>query len=794
MITNKTLNKLEYFTVLGNLSSFAQTKLAQDEIAHLLPAASFEEAQELLNQTYQEAQFYDVEDSPDCSIDDCSQILLQARVDSTLSMGELLRVMRLLRTARLVQSTLCKQYEKIDTTALQSQAALIYCDRQLEDDIDFAIISEEEINDKASDDLYAIRKKIKKINADIKEKLISYTKRGELSKYLQDSIVTLRGDRYVIPVKSEYKSYVNGIVHDTSGSGSTFFIEPMAIVELNNQLREAILAEKDEIRRILKAFTSRVGKIAEYLQRTQQIVVSFDVLFSKVKYAVSIKAKRPILNQNGVIDIQNARHPLINPKKVVPISVKLGKDFDVVVVTGPNTGGKTVTLKTVGLLTLMAMAGFFVPCREDSQLSYFDKIFCVIGDEQSIEQSLSTFSSHMVNLKDILNQCDQSTLVLVDEVGAGTEPNEGSALALAITEFLRQSGAKCLITTHYSQLKEYSLTADRVENASMEFNPQTFEPTYKLIMGVPGSSNAISIAEKLGMNKQVIDLAKSSVSDEKIAFEKVLQNAETIRRNYEQLHLELQEEKRLLDIESQRVKKMNEGLMQERQKLLQGSKDEAKQIVKKAQEESKRLVDQIKQILNSAELSDKKLFEARALAKQLNAIDVSTQSEQDEEYVFTGSNVNFATLKVGDVAFSKKLNVQVKIAEIKNKDKIIVKAGNISATVTAGDLFVSKVEKQRTERKYNGGSKAKSQVAARSLSNEINLLGQRVDEAVANLDAFIDAAVLSGLSTVWVIHGMGTGRLRAGIHQHLKNHPNVAEFRLGKYGEGESGVTVVTLK
>ncbi|MBR2974898.1 MAG: endonuclease MutS2, partial [Clostridia bacterium] len=649
MITQKTLNKLEYFSVLSQLSTFAQSKLGKAQIDALLPAQTFADAQQLLTETHQASKYYDVEGSPDCSIDDCEQIFKQAKVDSMLSTGELLCVMRLLRTSRLLQNSLLRQFEAIDTTALQSQAALIYCDRQLEEDIDFAIISEEEINDKASDDLYAIRRKIKKINADIKDKLVSYTKRGELSKYLQDSIVTLRGDRYVIPVKSEYKSYVNGIVHDTSGSGSTFFIEPMAIVELNNQLREAILAEKDEIRRILKAFTARVGKIADFLLRTQQVIVHFDVLFSKVKYAVSIKAKRPILNDNGVIDIQNARHPLINPSKVVPISVKLGKDFDVVVVTGPNTGGKTVTLKTVGLLTLMAMTGLFVPCREDSILSYFDKVFCDIGDEQSIEQSLSTFSSHMVNLKDILNQADKSSLVLVDEVGAGTEPNEGSALALAITEFLRQSGAKCLITTHYSQLKEYSLTAERVENASMEFNPQTFEPTYKLIMGVPGSSNAISIAEKLGMNQQVITLAKQSVSDEKVAFEKVLQNAETIRRNYEQMLADLQEEKRLLAQESQRVKKLNDGLMQERQKLLQSSKDEAKQIVKKAQEESKQLVNQIKQLLNSSDLSDKNLFEARALAKQLNAIDVSTESEKEEDYIFTGSNVNLDTLKVGDV-------------------------------------------------------------------------------------------------------------------------------------------------
>lgn len=793
MINAKTLNKLQYHDILQTVSSFCVSSMAQKKTRALFPASCFEDALQLVAETKQGYDLFQYETSFDLSVDDVTEICALAKVGSCLSMKNLLEIMRVLRTARHLQASLFVDYE-IDISLLQARAYALYNDKQLEDDIDFAVLSDDEMNDKASDDLFSIRKRIKAINADIKQKLQSYTKNNEMSKYLQDSIVTLRGDRYVIPVKQEYKSFVSGIVHDQSSTGATLFIEPMAIVQLNNSLREAMLEEKAEIQRILQAFTDRIAPVAQQIAASVDAISDIDVIFSKVKYALDNKCTLPLLNNNGVVNIKKARHPLLDKRKVVPISVKLGDDYDIIVVTGPNTGGKTVTLKTIGLMCAMAMTGLFIPCQEESVVSYFDDILCDIGDEQSIEQNLSTFSGHITNLRDILNVCDVGHLVLIDEVGAGTEPNEGAALALAITDFLRKSGAKAVITTHYGRLKEYSLTTDRVENASMEFDLQTLAPTYKLIMGVPGSSNAIAIASKLGLRQDVISFAKDSVSDEKLAFERVLQNADVIRREYESKLEKLAEDQKLLQVERERTAKLNGNLQHEREKLLSGSREEAKRIVAKAKEESAQLIAEIKDILSQEVISDKDLFKARNIAKQLN--DVKVEAEDDgDEIIFTGDKVDFSKLKIGDVVYSQKLGVQVKISEIRSKSRIKVKCGGITTEVNCDDLYSSVSEtNQKNRRVYGNKSNTKAQINTRRQSNEINVIGQTVDDAIMAVDEFIDSAVVAGFSQIWVIHGMGTGRLRAGLHAHFRHHPNVAQFRLGVYGEGESGVTVVTLK
>lgn len=794
MINSKTLSKLQYFDILDSVSAYAVSSVAKAKVRNLLPSENYEQALTLISETKQAYNLFQYESSFDLSVDDIGEVCALARVGSCLSMGQLLQVMRVLRTARNLQSSLFVDYG-IDLSLLQAKAYLLYNDKQLEDDIDFAILSDEEMNDKASNDLYNIRKRIKAINADIKQKLQSYTKNSDMSKYLQDSIVTLRGDRYVIPVKQEYKSFVSGIVHDQSSTGATLFIEPMAIVQLNNSLREATLEEKAEIQRILQAFTDRVSPVATQILKAQDTISDIDVIFSKVKYALDNKCTLPQLNNQGIIDIKKARHPLIDPKKVVPISVKLGELCDIIVITGPNTGGKTVTLKTVGLMCAMATSGLFVPCQEESVLSYFVDILCDIGDEQSIEQNLSTFSGHITNLRDILNVAGRDNLVLIDEVGAGTEPNEGTALALAITEFLRKSGAKCVITTHYGKLKEYSLTTDRVENASMEFDIATLAPTYKLVMGVPGSSNAIAIASKLGLRQDVIEFAKNNVSDEKLAFERVIQNADEIRKEYERKLAELESERKEVFAEKARTEKLNASLQGERDKLLRSSREDARKIVAKAREEALGLVSQIKEILSRDVVSDKDLFVARDIAKQIEKIDISEQEESDEEIIFTGDRVEFEKLRVGDVVFSQKMGVQVKVLEIRSRSKIKVRCGNITTEVDASDLYYSKSEKNmRVSRSYRANGEPKTKINTRSFNNELNVIGQTVSEAIANVDEFIDEAVLAGLSQLWIIHGMGTGKLRAGLHAHFKNHPNVADFRLGVYGEGESGVTVITLK
>lgn len=776
------------------VSAYCISSIAQGKVRNLKPAADWEKAVQTLDETKQAFDLFRFETSFDLSVDDVSEACALARVGSCLSMKQLLQIMRVLRTSRNLQTALFADYG-IDISLLRAKAYLLYTDKQLEDDIDFAILSEEEINDRASDELFAIRKRIKAINADIKQKLQSYTKSGEMSKYLQDTIVTLRGDRYVIPVKQEYKSFVSGIVHDQSSTGATLFIEPMAIVQLNNALREAMLNEKAEIQRILQAFTDRISPVAEHIGISVETISDIDVIFAKVKYGLDNRCTFPVLNKDGIVDIKNARHPLLDKRNVVPISVKLGKDYDVIVITGPNTGGKTVTLKTIGLMCVMAMSGMFVPCGDESVVSYWDDILCDIGDEQSIEQNLSTFSGHITNLRDILNVCRSGYLVLIDEVGAGTEPNEGAALALAITDYLKNSGAKCVITTHYGQLKEYSLTTPRVENASMEFDMQTLAPTYKLIMGVPGSSNAIAIAAKLGLRKDVVDFAKNSVSGEKLAFEQVLQNADAIRRDYESKLVELNDRQGQLQQELERTRSLNGSLQNERDKLLSASREEAKRIVAKAKEEVAELISEIKNILNKDIVSDKDLFAARGIAKKIDAVQTE-QNDDDDEIVFTGDKVDFAKLAVGDIVYSQKLGVQVKIAEIRGPNRIKVKCGNISTEVKADDLYYSVSEtKQRKARVYGGAkSQPKTQINDRSFNNEINVIGMTVADAIAAVDNFIDAAVLAGMSQIWVIHGFGTGKLRAGLHTHFKKHPNVADFRLGTYGEGEGGVTVLTLK
>ena len=793
MINNKTLNKLQYFDILQQVSAFCVSSVAKQKVNELLPAVTIEEAQTLILETKQAYDLFQFETSFDLSVDDLSEVCALARVSSCLSMRQLLQVMRLLRTSRYLQASLFTDHG-IDISLLQAKAYQLYVDKELEEEIDFAILSDEEMNDKASAELYAIRKKIKGINADIKAKLQSYTKNSDLSRYLQDTIVTMRGDRYVIPVKQEYKGYVNGIVHDQSATGATLFIEPMAIVQLNNALREAILEEKAEVQRILQSFTDRISPVSQRILVSQQTICEIDVIFSKVKYAFENKCTLPILNNKGQINLKRARHPLLDKKKVVPISVKLGYDYDVIVITGPNTGGKTVTLKTIGLMCAMAMTGLFVPCQEESELSFFEDIFCDIGDEQSIEQNLSTFSGHISNLRDILDVCKNGHLVLVDEVGAGTEPNEGTALALAVTDFLRNSGAKCVITTHYGKLKEYSLLTPRVENASMEFDLNTLSPTYKLIMGVPGSSNALAIASKLGMRSDVINWAKQNVTDENSAFEQALANAEKIRKQYEAQLEQLEADRKVLQKELAQAETLNGSLQNERNKLLAGSREEAQRIVAKAREQANDLIAEIKNILAQDEISDRALFAARGISKQIAEIQIQQEEEQDE-IIFTGDPVDFAKLKVGDLVYSKKMNVQVRVVDIKSPSRIRVKVGGISTEVKVDDLFVAVVEANKNSKnRTRKPSQTKSTINTRSVKNEINVIGKTVDEAIVIVDAFIDTAVLSGLSTVWVIHGMGTGKLRAGLHAHFKRHANVAEFRLGVYGEGESGVTCLTLK
>lgn len=787
-MNEKTLQKLEYQTVLNRAAQFAVSPTAKQKLLAAKPSGDIDEIAFLLGLTDEALQYVNHSVIPEFGFDDITDAAQKARVVSTLSMKELLRVMRLLRLSRISKATLIN-FSALPECSIKELAAAIYVDRTLEELIDVSIVSEEEMSDKASEKLASIRREIKKVNAEIRAKLASYTKSKELAPYLQDAIVTMRGGRYVIPVKQEYKGAVNGLVHDQSASGSTLFIEPMAIVNLNNQLKTLSADEKEEIERILQEFTKSVSQIAQRLVTNQEIISDLDVAFAKARYAIDIRAAKPAVNQKGFCDIKKGRHPLLSRDTVVPVSVYLGKDFNIVVVTGPNTGGKTVTLKTIGLFCLMAYTGMYLPASEGTEVALFEEIFCDIGDEQSIEQSLSTFSSHIKNISAVLSKVNSDTLVLLDELCAGTEPNEGAALALAVTEFLRQSGARAVLTTHYSLLKEYSLVTEGVENASMEFNPDTFEPTYRLIMGVPGSSNAIEIATRLGLDKRVIEIARGRLTGEKISFENVLQNAERIRHEFLGKKEEVESEKRLIQEELAKAKEQNKILQEEREKLLRNSKIQAKQIISDAQAQSKEILDRLKEIVDRAGLDEKSLFEGRALAKKLKEKTYSDDATEPQD-IFTGDKVDPSTLEKGDSVYVPKLNSVASVIAVEKGGKARIKCGSITTVVTLDELYRF-VDTRPKEKKISSVSTPLRKLAART---EINLLGMTVGEAVVETDKFIDEAILNGLSEIKIVHGVGTGKLRQGLHDHFRNHPNVAEFRLGVYGEGEAGVTILKLK
>ena len=785
----KVYKKLELDAILTSVAAHAVSDVAKRQIINTEPSNDIAVVRRLLEETSEARRNISVYNIiPEFSFDSVAVIADKAKILSTLSMAELLCVMRLLRVSRLVMSALTSVDDE-SITILPCLARGIFCDRKLEDDIDFAILSEDMMNDRASSHLYSIRQSIKRANEEVKNKLQQYIKSAQYQKYLQDAIITVREDRYVIPVKQEYRGYIKGLVHDVSGSGATLFVEPVEIVNLNNQIKILLKEEAAEIDRILREFTARVGEISGALVENEKIVASLDAIYARAHYADEIRGTVPKINARGYINIKKGRHPLIDKNKVVPVSISLGKTFDILVVTGPNTGGKTVSLKSVGLFVLMAGCGLFLPCEEESEISLFDEIYCDIGDEQSIEQSLSTFSGHMTNIADILKNITPNSLILFDELGAGTEPNEGAALALAITEYILSVKAKAIITTHYTQLKEFSLVTDRVENASMEFDLTTFAPTYKLVVGVPGSSNAIQIAKRLGIGDDIIENAKSKLSAEKISFENVLQRAEKLRQQYENTNEEIAEMKRSLAKELETAKNQNKILASEREQLLKNSKAEAKRIVQEPTEESKRLLDELKKIIRRYNADESILFELRSKIKKFG----DKKYENDENIPNFSRPIEFDSIKVGDYVFVKKLNATGKVlSKNESKKKLEVAVGAMKISASANDL----AEALKTAEDIGQAKtvSVKTNIAAKTLTNEINLIGQTVDEALVNLDAFIDSCLVASINEIRIIHGRGTGALMKGVQDHLKKHAHVAEFRLGAYGEGDRGVTIAKLK
>lgn len=679
MFDQKSLTTLEYPKILDRLATFAQSPGGKKKASELVPYEKIADALHALNETAEaDRVLFEYSLSPSFAVDDIGDILVKAKKGATLAIPDIMKVGRSLRVSRRLKYTIDKVK---DCPLLADMAMGLFENETLEKKIFDAFLSETEVADNASNELRAIRIRIRKLNDNVRSKLQLFITSPQYSKYLQDNIITVRGDRYVIPVKSDCKGTIPGLVHDQSASGSTLFVEPMQIVELNNELKVELVNEQLEIEKILRNFSNQIEGCADGITYSYNTVVDMDMVFAKAQLAREYKATKPELNEDGVIDIRAGRHPLIDQKKVVPVSLALKKDEKMLLITGPNTGGKTVTLKLVGLFTLMAMSGLFIPAKS-ANLSIFDGVYSDIGDEQSIEQSLSTFSSHIKNTIGILDVITDKSLVLFDELGAGTDPGEGAALAVSIAEYLLRVGAKSFITSHFNDLKEFSLVTKGVVAASMEFDSNTFCPTYKLVMGAIGSSNALAIAKKLGLSDEIIENAKSKISVEKRQFDNVLTAAEKTRMKAAELVSEasIDRENAAKALKDAEIEKKR--IEEKREKLDESIRKETKRLIENSVEEANDILEQIKEILNKPQVEDKDLFEARKLKKQLENMTADYEKEAVVEDVKDDS-----PLKIGDNVFVKSLQKKGKLTSVNQRGEAVVAFGKLTTKVKKDDYY-----------------------------------------------------------------------------------------------------------
>lgn len=679
MFDQKSLNTLEYPKILERLAAFAQSQGGKQKARDLVPYENVTDALHALDETAEaDRVLFEYSLSPSFAVDDIAEILTKAKKGATLAIPDIMKVGRSLRVSRRLKYTIDKVK---DCPILADMAMGLFENEFLEKKIFDAFLSETEVADNASNELRAIRIRIRKLNDNVRSKLQLFITSPKYSKYLQDNIITVRGNRYVIPVKSDCKGTIPGLVHDQSASGSTLFVEPMQIVELNNELKVELVNEQLEIEKILRDFSNQIEGCADGITYSYNTIVDMDMVFAKAQLAREYKATKPELNEDGVINIRAGRHPLIDGKKVVPVSLALAKDEKMLLITGPNTGGKTVTLKLVGLFTLMAMSGLFIPAKS-ANLSVFDGVYSDIGDEQSIEQSLSTFSSHIKNTIGILSVVTDKSLVLFDELGAGTDPGEGAALAVSIAEYLLKVGAKAFITSHFNDLKEFSLVTKGVVAASMEFDSNTFCPTYKLVMGAIGSSNALAIAKKLGLSDEIIDNAKSKISVEKRQFDNVLTAAEKTRMKAAELVNEasIDRENAAKALKDAEIEKKR--IEEKREKLDESIRKETKRLIENSVEEANDVLDKIKEILNKPQVEDKDLFEARKLKKQLENMSADYEKEAVVEDVRDDS-----PLKIGDNVYVKSLQKKGKLLSVNKRGEAQVSFGKLSVKVKKDDFY-----------------------------------------------------------------------------------------------------------
>ena len=791
-MNQKTLTKLEYDKIAALLEEEASSFRGRQLCRRSKPLTDIDKINTLQEQTA--AAFTRIVRKGRISFGDAVPIeesMKRLEIGGALSISELLRISRLLaNTARV------KSYGRHDTQEDSADCLDAYFDcleplTPLANEIERCIVSEDEISDDASPGLKRIRRSISTINDRVHSTLTGLVN-GSLRSYLQDAIITMRGDRYCLPVKAEYRGQVQGLIHDQSSTGSTLFIEPMAVVKLNNDLKELYAQEQEEIQAILAALSEEAAQYVDEIRTDYRTMTDLDFIFARGALALSMNASRPILNTEGRIRIRDGRHPLLDPKKVVPITVTLGEDFSLLIITGPNTGGKTVSLKTVGLFTLMGQAGLHIPAGDRSELAVFDQVYADIGDEQSIEQSLSTFSSHMTNIVSFLRKVDSRSLVLFDELGAGTDPTEGAALAIAILSHLHKQGIRTMATTHYSELKVYALSTPGVENACCEFDVESLRPTYRLLIGIPGKSNAFAISGKLGLPEYIIEDARKHLSEQDISFEDLLTDLEASKKTIEKEREEIAAYRREAEALKQQAAKRQEKLDEQRDRIIREANEKANAILREAKEVADETIRNFhkfgKQNISAAEMEKERERLRKKIKDTSSASSIKPQKPKKAHKP--------ADFKLGESVKVLSMDLTGTVASRPDsRGNVTVQMGILRSQVNISDLEIIEEPSPYAPKKLNRTSKGRIGMSkSMSVSPEINLLGRTVDEAVAELDKYLDDALLSHLDTVRVVHGKGTGALRKGIHEYLRRQKHVRSYHLAEFGEGDAGVTIVELK
>lgn len=777
-------SRLELDKILSAVSSYAVLEAGKRHVLETVPTESLAEARRLLDMTEEAVRLlFDLGAGRIEPFPPLGDALERAQKGATLTHTELLSCAKLLRSARILYTSV-NSYSDENLALFRILGNRLQFNERLENEIDEKIINDTEIADHASEKLFNLRREIRALGEKIRVRLTSYLT-GSEKKYLQEGIVTVRGDRFVIPVKAEYKRSIKGFVHDRSATGATVFIEPEEVLEMNNELISLSLDEKEEIERILSELSHGVGAMRASLEQDAELLAEADSFYARAEYAYKLRCVKPELNGKGIVEIVKGRHPLLDGKTAVPVSVKVGGEYGFLVISGANTGGKTVTLKMCGLFSLMGACGLYVPAASGTSLAVFREVFCDIGDSQSIEQNLSTFSSHIVNLRNIVTQACERDFVLIDEPGGGTDPEEGQALARAILSALLKKKCRGIITTHYSSLKEFAYQTEGVENGCMEFDSGDFRPLYRLKIGAPGSSNALAVSRKLGLPEEIVEEARGYLSDGARSYERTVRAAEESRIRAEKLSFAAEELKEEWEEKLAALSKEEEKFAREREKFLTASKAEARRIVNERTARAEELLGEIEEIFRKESLTESDLIRARTLKNKMNE-----GADREEERVRAVPVVP-ESLKEGDRVLVGSMGAEGIVVSFRSgKKQAEVQIGALRVKAALGDLYVARSGKPQ-EKKV---TVFKHLAEKTELPRECNVIGLTVSEAIPEIEQFLDAALVSNLSQVRIVHGMGTGKLRSAVHRLLQGHRRVESFRLGKYGEGESGVTVVTLK